>query len=617
MCRLIGEYRLGGNFTNKKEFENLTSLSKKGGPDDTGFYINDKVQLGFNRLSILDLSQLGHQPMVSPDKRYVVVFNGEIYNHKQLRARLKKYNNFKGTSDTETLVNCFEEWGVYKTANQLDGMFAIAVYDNYEKRLVLLRDFAGIKPLFYGVNKNGVAFASQYNQITRHPWFSNASVNNQNLSLYLKMHYVPAPYGLHENTFQVLPGQMVIFKDSVVPEKKFFASLPFGKIGTYKVNDDALSYLDVNLNDSVKNQLEADVPLGAFLSGGVDSALICNYAVKNIKSRLNTFTIGSDSKKHDESEDAKKVADLLNANFNLDIMNSTLASEIIDDVFNILGEPLADYSIIPTYLVSKFAVKELTVALSGDGGDELFYGYERFESVIKNRNVVNSPYMTKYLLYGLDKVFFKNKHINSGVVYKSLAYAHQNLHSRFTNEDMKMVYPDYNGELFDSGFGVYDYENTKDIDSVLLNMRKAEFYGMMQKTLRKVDMASMGVGLEVRVPFLSKDFINAALDISPKLSYQYGRKKIMLKKLLSTQLPEINSGETKRGFTIPLRKWIQEDLKEYFFDTLNTQSLQQTYGFKNSGINKLLTDHINNNKDNKWALFTILSLFKWHQLNQK
>ncbi len=616
MCRLIGEYRLNSELTGRDVFVRLTQQSKPGGPDDTDFYQDSRVQFGFNRLAILDLSDTGRQPMVSSSGRYTVVFNGEIYNFNKLRSRLKSYTSFKGTGDTETLVHCIDEWGVEEAIKQLDGMFAIAVYDKKRDCISLIRDFAGIKPLFYGLNSRGLVFASQYNQVASHPWFSDEGINDEVLSLYLRMHYVPAPYGMLDNTFQVLPGEIITINNQGSVAKNRYWELPVDVEADILEQSAAIHHLKTELNTSVRNQLISDVPLGAFLSGGIDSALICNFASQNITNKLSTCTIGSDSKTHDETYDAGIVAKALGAEMNIEIMNSSSALSIIDNAFDALSEPFADFSIIPTYLVSKLAREKVTVALSGDGGDELFFGYERFGSVTKNHEYLRYPYYMKYLLYGTDKVLFKNRHVNSGVLFNKSGVAHRELHSRFKGDRLLSVFPGYNKTVVDSGFGVYDYKNGVDEVKLLNSMRYAEFYGMMQKTLRKVDQASMGVGLEVRVPFLSKQFIEASLKVSPYLSFGSGKKKDILKVLLKDQIPEVRITEQKRGFTIPLTKWINEDLKEYFDDTLMSTSSAQTFGFNKKGIENLLKTHHTKEADVKWPLFTLLSLFKWKEKNQ-
>jgi len=616
MCRLLGEYRLKGTLTDMDRFNTLALLSKKGGPDDTSFYRDNVVQFGFNRLAILDLSEHGKQPMISPSGRYVVVFNGEIYNHLTLKQQLQKYTEFKGTSDTETITHCFDEWGIEFTVEKLDGMFAIAVFDKEVQSVSLIRDFAGIKPIYFGLNKYGLVFSSQFDQVAKHDWFKYETIDADVLSIYLKMHYIPAPLSLLTNTHQVLPGEIVkVDREGSIHRKRYW-ELPLNAESSIEQEEEALALIGKELNESVNSQLASDVPLGAFLSGGIDSALICNYANKNFKGQLNTFTIGSESKKHDESEDALKVAGMLDSMSHVKYMSSKEALNVFDEALNSLTEPLADISILPTYLVCKEARKVMTVALSGDGGDELFFGYDRYRSVLKNHKQVELPYLLKYLMYGTDKVIFNNRHINSGILFKKSSSAHQHLHSRFAEDKLQKVFPDsFNHEL--DGFGVYHYPNTKSSDELLKSMRYAEFYGMMQKTLRKVDRASMGVGLEVRVPYLSKSFIEASLKVSPRLGYGDGRKKLILKQLLKNQLSQVKISDEKKGFSIPLRQYINQDLKEYFNDILSTQSYIDKFGFNKSGINTLLEEHYTNKSDNKWALFTILSLFKWQEQIEK
>ncbi|MBS2099080.1 asparagine synthase (glutamine-hydrolyzing) [Carboxylicivirga linearis] len=612
MCRIIGEYRLAENLTEQSRFEELTQLSKNGGPDDTDFYRNERVQLGFNRLAILDLSVAGRQPMCSNSGRYIIVFNGEVYNHLDLRAKTPDYQ-FRGSSDTETILSALEKWGLRKTVELLDGMFGLAIYDTLEDCLYLVRDFAGIKPIFYGYNRKGLVFASQYDQVSKHPWFINEEIDQEVLSLYLKMQYVPAPLGLKKNTGQVLPGECISINSKGELNKWRYWELPDKVDNSIQHWNEAVEFVNEQLESTVRSQLMADVPLGAFLSGGIDSALVCYNASKNLNDQLSTYTIGSDSARHDETEDAKTVAQMLNTKGHYDRMNASSASNLMEEVFGVLSEPFADFSIIPTYLVSKHARSGLTVALSGDGGDELFYGYERFESISKNRSLANWPYLMRYMAYGGDKLLLGGKYLNSGVVVNKQAIAHMNLHARFEDEQLYGTFPEFKDTHFKNGFGVYTYSNSTKLDDLLNNMRKAEFYGMMQKTLLKVDRASMGVGLEVRVPFLSKVFIEASLKVNSVLSYGNGKRKHILKTVLKKNMPKYNFNTSKRGFTVPLGQWMREDLKDYMYDHLLSKSYLDSFGLNSAGIEHLLSQHINKGLDKKWPLFTLLSLFKWQE----
>lgn len=607
MCGFLIEYT-PKNLSSKELFLDLLALSQKRGPDYQGFSSHkDIVQFGFNRLAILDLTEAGQQPMTSYANRYMIVFNGEIYNHQSLRKQLD-FKSFRGNSDTETITACLEEWGIKKTISSLDGMFAISIFDKLTNEITLVRDFAGIKPLFYGYSNGRLVACSQYDQLIAHPTFKNKSINPHVLKLYLQQHFMPAPFGLYEDTFQVLPGEMITFDLEGKKEHYRYWELTSKPDYSITSKSEAISFIEETLDSCVQEQLLADVSLGAFLSGGVDSPLICSFAKKYDKD-LKVFSIGSDSKVHDESERAKQFANALA--LKQEIWNLT-AKETLNywnEATKALHEPLADFSILPTYLVSKLAKKNVTVALSGDGGDELFFGYERFWSIGKNIKFQHYPSLIKKGIYGFDKYATGNKRINDVVLSSKQATAHESLHSRFRPTWLNKIAPELESVSLPNEWNVYDYTNEKDERALLGNLRKAEFYGMMQKTLRKVDLASMENSLEVRVPFLQKKMIEASLQIDPLLSYGSGNQKQLLKDILSKRIPSVEEEKVKKGFSIPLSKWIREDLKEEFSSKL-LESDFTGLGFDKKQIEKLLNSHVKGEQDLKWPLFTLYALAK-------
>jgi asparagine synthase (glutamine-hydrolysing) len=605
MCGFYGQY----NTPNLPEsnFRQLLAMGAHRGPDQTDIWQGEHVQFGFNRLAILDLTEAGHQPMRSPNGRFMVLFNGEIYNHQDLRKKLPTHN-YRGHSDTETITHGLEVWGIRKTIEALDGMFALAIYDIQSAELILARDFAGIKPLFYGYDKGQVVFASQYDQVKAHPFFRENSINPQVLKLYLKQHFVPAPFGLHQSLHQLYPGEMITFSSKGDTLKVRYWEMPNTiPADSIKNAEEAQRVFADAFEKSVKDQLLADVPLGAFLSGGVDSPLVCAYA-KRHKKGIEVFSIGSDSKVHDESERAKQFAEALQLKQHLWKLDANEMQIYWDEAVASLHEPLADFSILPTYLVSKLAKKHVTVALSGDGGDELFFGYERFWSIGKNINYHHLPAFARKAIYGVDKLMSKNKNVNSNLVVARQGYAHEGLHNRFNDDWLNKIAPDLKNVAMPDGWEVYDYPNSKNPRQLLAHMRKAEFYGMMQKTLRKVDLASMQNSLEVRVPFLQKNMIEAALQIDPMLSYGPNKKKEVLKTNLLQQIPNLPDDNVKRGFSIPLGNWIREGLHEKFESSLESLAAKEDI-FKIDAMKQMLSTH-NAGEDLKWPLFTLYSLNK-------
>lgn len=609
MCGFLAEYNLSAQISfNKKGFLDLLALSHKRGPDSSGYVsIEPHVQMGFNRLAIMDTSLAGQQPMQSANKKFTIVFNGEIYNHLDLRKKLN-YNSYKGHSDTETITVCLETWGIEKTVKALNGMFAMVIYNHESQELSLVRDFAGIKPLFYGWDGEILVAASQYDQIINHPDYATKSVNLQVLKLYLQQHFLPAPFGLHTDTFQVLPGEIITFNKEGIKSHQRYWELSVNETSFITDAQEAEQYIESVLDRVVESQLLSDVPIGAFLSGGVDSALIATSIKKNNKD-AQLFTIGSDSKTHDESQRAKQFAEALSLQQSIWKLNAKEMLCYWDEAMTNLHEPMADFSILPTYLVSKLAKKQVTVALSGDGGDELFFGYERFWSVGKNIKYQQHPSLLRKGVYGFDKYATGNKKFNAVLLASSQAKAQQGLHSRFRNEWLDTLAPDLKDISLPGDYNVYNYSNSKDIRTLLQNMRHAEFYGMMQKTLRKVDLASMGNSLEARVPFLDKKMIEASLKIDPLLSYGKNKSKQALKNVLHNRISSVQEETVKKGFSIPLSAWFRSDLKPLITERLLDANLSN-FGFERSAVEKMLKSHSSKEQDLKWPLFTLYALLK-------
>lgn len=614
MCGIYGEYFPNAPLSSKQNFLKTNDLNSKRGPDMSGYWTESKcVQLGFRRLSIMDVSDNGNQPMLSMHQKYAMVFNGEIYNFTSLKEELlSKGYKFYSESDSEVLVNYFECFGIQKTLEVIEGMFAIALYDIVDKSISLIRDFAGIKPLFYSYNQGNVVFGSRYDQVAKHKNSIDNAIDQEVLKTYLKMHYIPAPYGILKDTYQVFPGECVNIDSKGKLSKFTYWEFPeISEEDLISDKQEALQFLDSKLKESVKDQLEADVPLGTFLSGGIDSPLVTSYAKAN-KQDLKAFTIGSDSKVHDESEDAKTYASLIGVDLILDKMDASDAKKILKDCMSNLQEPFADYSIIPTYELTKNASKSFTVMLSGDGGDELFFGYERFHSVYKNYNFTWLPHKLRYLAYAVDKLLFKNKHMNSCILSETLSDAHKGLHSRTNTSILEKVFPSMVG-IDEKTLPFYNYSEKLTKNQFLHEMRKTEFYGMMQKTLTKVDRMSMANSIEVRVPFLQKKFIEAALKIHPKLSLKKTQKKQILKDLLRKLVSNTPIDNNKRGFSIPLSKWLCEDLKDVISQGIFDDRFTQKFDIDKPSLEKVWEEHQKGSKDHKWLLFTIYSLQQWHE----
>ncbi|NVK51421.1 MAG: asparagine synthase (glutamine-hydrolyzing) [Flavobacteriaceae bacterium] len=614
MCGIYGEFFNTKSLSKKEAFFKINDFNFSRGPNMSGYWSNNKtVQFGFRRLSILDTSIKGNQPMQSLYGKYCMVFNGEIYNFLELKEKLiDKGYSFNSTGDSEVLVNYFECFGLEKTLENIDGMFAIALFDNDIEELILIRDFAGIKPLHYSITNNDIVFGSRYDQIAKHPNSINNSIDNQVLKTYLKLHYIPAPFGILENTFQLEPGQYIRFNKNGIVEKKTYWQFPdLEKETLIEDRKIAIELVRKELKKAVKDQLIADVSLGTFLSGGIDSPLITSFA-KEFKVDITSFTIGSDSKVHDESEDAIKYAKLIGVNLELRKMESSDCLKVLHSSMKHLQEPFADFSLLPTYQLTKNASDKFTVMLSGDGGDELFFGYERFNSVAKNLKYRFVPKSFRYVSYLIDKILFRNKHINECMLSDELSSSHQGLHSRTREDNLNTIFPNLKN-IKTKELPFYKYlENDSEID-FYNSMRKAEFYGMMQKTLTKVDRMSMANSIEVRVPFLKKSFVELAAKIHPNLSIKRGSKKQLLKDILKKRHPKAPIDNRKRGFSVPLNRWLKEDLKDEFKEKIFDSNFIESFKINKSALKKIWNDHQKGQKDYKWLLFTIYSLQQWQE----
>jgi asparagine synthase (glutamine-hydrolysing) len=411
---------------------------------------------------------------------------------------------------------------------------------------------------------------------------------------------------VHKGLAQVQPGEIIRFTRSGEKHATRFWEMPTDQTDFVKNAAEAQKMFSEAFAGAVGDQLISDVALGAFLSGGVDSPLVCAYA-KKLNPALEVFSIGSDSKVHDESERATQFAEALQLKQHLWKLNAFEMQSFWDEAVASLHEPLADFSILPTYLVSKLAKQNVTVALSGDGGDELFFGYERFWSVAKNLRFQHFPEPLRKAIYGIDRIATSNKNVNSLLVLARQGQAHENLHSRFSSHWLNKIAPELAHVALPDGWQVYDYANTSDLRQLMQHMRKAEFYGMMQKTLRKVDLASMQNSLEVRVPFLQKKTIEAALRIDPLLSIHQGGRKRVLENLLASELPNMPKSDKKMGFTVPLRQWIINGLHHSFEEELT--GLAKKHSFLNPAETiTMLEKHKSGTEDLKWPLFTIYAL---------
>lgn len=609
MCGIAGFVGQG----NKEILRLMTGEIKHRGPDSEGFFIKDDVFFGHRRLSIIDLSA-GAQPMFNEDKSVAVVFNGEIYNFKDLRKQLFKHS-FKTLSDTEVIVHGFEEWGE-KVFEKLNGMFAVAIWDDKNKKLILGRDRFGEKPLYWSKIKDTVIFASEIKSILKHPLISK-KLNLLSVYRFFSFDYIPQPHTIFNNIFKLENGSFLITeKGKELRFKKFYEIEIAEKKNDFNLASNNLEKL---LADSVALRLVADVPVGIFLSGGIDSSVIAYFA-KREKDDIKTISVGFEEKSFDESFYAKKVSSHLRTEHFHKNFTSKEMIKAIPEVMEKLDEPFGDPSIMPSYLLSKFAREKVKVVLGGDGGDELFMGYpnHRLQKALHfiglNRLVFKTNYakILKRILPVSDKnltFFYKIQRYGESLNFPPLFRDFFNIGSYFQGIHNLFRFQINSEEPFDFADDfLKKHEDKNYLERISLLFQK---YYLEDDILFKVDRASMYNGLEARAPFLDTrlaDFVNS-LPCEYKL--RRFKTKHILKELMENKLPKEIIRRKKKGFGVPLAKWLKKELKDYMLEMLAPPKINKFGLLKYEEIEKLIYEHLNGKKDNRKIIWNLIIFQNW------
>lgn len=611
MCGFTSEFTYDRvDLISEKHFSKILELSKHRGPDSTEIVRKDNFQLGFNRLSIIDLSTRGNQPKCSPSKRYYIVFNGEIYNFKEL-AELHQLKDLKSSSDTEVVVHLLDKLGVNETIKSLNGMFAISIVDTHINAFYLTRDFAGIKPLFYGVNDKGVVAASQFNQIFKHPWFiNNLRLRPDIVKEYFGFGYMQAPNTVYNEIYQVTPGTILKFNErgetSVKSVNQFHSKSSFLK------KDKPLSGLKNLLKRVLKRQMVGDQPIATFLSGGIDSPIISSYAQK-INSNIKAFTLEVNDHKINESQVAKEYAKHLSMPQQIISIEEKDVLNIIDEHFKAYSEPFGDYSSIPTFLLTKKAKEHYTVILSGDGGDELFLGYPRMLDVLQKRKWFKIPYLFRKPLI---RITNKLKLTDTWAPYNKTFNAY--IKSKHTMISLKYLDEMFSGISYSKELNaLYDLSNDSGDLGLLHQLRYNEFYAHMQRILIKVDRASMKNSMEVRVPFLDKEVIDYAWEMIRSIKTKEDLKKD-LKDILAFEVPDSLINKKKMGFTVPLYDWLHNELKEAVHRLIFEVPMYGEEVFNAQAVKQYVQDFYDKKHDDEWGVWHVYAWQKWateHVLN--
>jgi len=614
----------------------LTPIKHRG-PDSSGIWFdqNSCITLGHRRLSIIDLSNSGKQPMQSKSKRFVIVYNGEVYNFKEIKKELDQanYGLWEGSSDTEVILAAIEYWGIEKAVSKFIGMFSFALWDNEKELLHIARDRMGIKPLYWSYQNGNFIFGSELKALMSfEKW--NAEIDKNSLALFMKYKYVPCPATIFKNTFQLEAATILTFnKNKNITKNKYWKLDDIARLGTLS-NSSKDEYSDNKIleliNDAVKCRLVSDVPIGAFLSGGIDSSAVVALMQKNSISPINTFSIGFSNDAYDETIYSKKIANHLNTNHSEYILEPKDAISIIPELPRIYDEPFSDSSQIPTFLLSKLTSNSVKVALSGDGGDEVFAGYNRYIYADKFLDKFNLmpiwlQNFSKNIVHSISKDswssffrFFPEKHVFSrsgeklyklaSVIGKNNIDIYKTLISDWQFEDNLFI---GNKIYNDLNFNSPSYFNES--NSVEYMQLMDQTYYLPNDILTKVDRASMANSLEVRVPYLDHRIVETMWKLPRKYKINNGISKVFLRKILGKHLEPIKFNRAKRGFSIPISEWLRGPLKDWA-ESLLSEEVIRNHGLLNyETINKKWNEHQSGKKNWHGHIWNILMFNAWHE----
>ena len=644
MCGITGilnlknssEYKL-----NKNHIIEMTKVLSHRGPDNFDVWCEDNVFLGHTRLSILDLTSKGHQPMISKSNRYVITFNGEIYNFKELKSKLNSEHDikWKGNSDTEVFLECIEAWGVDTTLKMSRGMFAFGIWDRAKKALILARDRVGEKPLYYGFLDSQIVFASELKSIKTLKKFG-LTLNQDAMNLMIKLGYIPSPHTIYNNFFKLPPGTKLEISDKCSSDEiSKWWDINFC-INEAKSQNHGGEFTEITLHDTlksvVKEQMLSDVPIGAFLSGGIDSSLIVSLMQEQSRKKIKTFTIGFSESDYNEAKYAKKISNILGTDHHEFYVSPKDTIDVIPQIPSVYDEPFGDSSQIPTTLISKLTSKHVKVCLSGDGGDELFGGYNRYlwsDTIVKNfehlplnfKKLISSscsmisPSSLNYIFQIFSKILpLKMQYNNFGdklhkfgdlIDFKS----REDLYIKMISQWRKKIPTFYSIEdnKFHDLIGNWNNNLT-----YIENMMKTdiELY-LPDDILVKVDRASMSYGLETRVPFLDERVIMSAWSIPIEKKIIQKKGKIPLRNILQKYIPNNLIDRPKQGFGIPIDVWLRGPLKDWASDLLNEKKLNENQFFNSKLVNKKWQEHLSGERNWQHPIWNILMLQSWLENN--
>lgn len=620
MCGIAGFCNHPKNW--KENIEKMNERMYHRGPDAGDIWANEdaSVVFGHRRLSIVDLSENGAQPMHSASGRYVCVFNGEIYNYRIIKDKLlaeKKVRTFRGTSDTEVLLEAFEAYGVRETIAMCKGMFAIALLDKETGKLTLIRDRIGEKPLYYGFVGDSFVFASDLGSIAAMEDFHN-EIDTKVLPIYFIHGYIPAPYSIYQNIYKLDAGCMLeIEAPYKEPKLSTYWSVretaKYGQEHPFKGSrEEAADELERLLKASVRDQMVADVPVGAFLSAGIDSSTIVALMQAQSAQKIRSFTIGMDDPRYNEAAYAKEIAKHLGTKHTELYITEEDAKAVIPKLSYMFAEPFADSSQIPTYLVSKMTREHVTVSLSGDGGDELFCGYMTYPSIDRIWGKMQGiPYGVRKLCSDLliHCPFGKNHQVLQTKAYLLGAKSPEHLYELSNAQEASNLDIALEKNVYSYKHNDRPYGELKDTRNSIMLMDMEVYHP--DDILVKVDRTAMAVSLETRVPMLDKDVVEFAWTIPMEYKKQGEEGKLVLKDVLYRYVPKEMMDRPKKGFSIPIMKWLKEpELRAWAESLIDRKTLEQQGILNPDAVWRIWKDYVE--KDNwRIQIWYILMFQSW------